>query len=204
MTLTKPTTLSSPPQIASDADLVARSCAGDRGAMEELANRYRKTAFLLALQLLGNHEDALDVAQDAMLRFFASLNRFDRHRPVKPWLFQIVRNRVHDMRRRRRVRPHQSIDEEREDGYSIELVDGTMDPERDASRAQLKIKVWQSLSKLGQAQREILVLRDYHDLAYAEIAKLLGIPIGTVMSRLHGARKNLRQIVQDDLRSLMQ
>ena len=202
MMLTEPT-LSSPPQVFTDTELVRLSRTGDRSAMEELANRHRQSAFLLALQLLGNREDALDVAQDAMLRFFSTLDRFDCHRPVKPWLFQIVRNRVHDLRRRRRVRPHQSIDEEREDGYSIELVDDDMDPERDASTAQLRVKVWQSLSKLSPTLREILVLRDYHDLSYAEIATLLDIPIGTVMSRLHGARKKLRQFVQDDLRSLM-
>jgi RNA polymerase sigma-70 factor (ECF subfamily) len=139
-----------------------------------------------------------------MLRFFTTLDRFDASRPVKPWLFQIVRNRVHDLHRRRRVRRHDSIDEVDEDGLSIELVDEDVDPERDASRTELRRHVWQALSQLSAAHREILVLRDYHDLAYAEIAETLEIPIGTVMSRLHAARKRLREVVRDDLRKVLQ
>ncbi len=201
MILSKSTICSS----GGDENLIDRARAGDRSAQEELAATHRHSAYLLALHLLGNQDDALDIAQDAMLRFFSSLNRFDRRRPVKPWLFQIVRNCVHDLRRRRRVRLHQSLDSKRDDDqpYSLELVDATMDPERDAKKAQLRAKVWHSLSKLSPAMREILVLRDYHDLSYSEIAATLCIPLGTVMSRLHGARKQLRQVVQEDLRSLI-
>lgn len=202
MILSKSTICSS----SGDEDLIGRARAGDRSAQDELAATHRRSAYLLALHLLGNQDDALDVAQDAMLRFFSTLNRFDHRRPVKPWLFQIVRNCVHDLRRRQRVRLHQSLDSTIRDDdqpYSHQLVDAAMDPERDATKSQLRRKVWHSLSKLSPAAREILVLRDYHDLSYSEIAELLGIPLGTVMSRLHGARKQLRKVVQEDLRSLI-
>lgn len=185
-----------------EGDLVLRARRGDPTAREELARRHRRAAFLLALQLLGNHDDALDVAQDAMLRFFTTLSRFDPQRPVRPWLFRIVRNRVYDLHRRRKLRRHDSLDYVDAEGRGFEVADLEVDLERDASRAQLRRHLWQALGELSERQREIMVLRDYQDLSYAEIAQALGIPIGTVMSRLHAARKRLRQILQADLEAV--
>ena len=189
----------------SEVELVRRARQGDAAACEELALRHRDPAFFLALQLLGNRDDALDVAQDAMLRFFKHLHRFEVGRPVRPWLFQIVRNRVLDLFRRRKVRKHDSIEaaEDDEDRASLQLVDESVDLERDASQSQLQQRIWQALQELSQTQREIIVLRDYQDLAYSEIAETLDIPIGTVMSRLHGARKRLRKVLQADLDELL-
>ncbi|MEM8998437.1 MAG: sigma-70 family RNA polymerase sigma factor [Acidobacteriota bacterium] len=188
-----------------DRELVRRAQAGDLDARDELAQRHRQPAYFLALQLLGHRDDALDVAQDAMLRFFSTLHRFDAARPVRPWLFQIVRNRVLDLYRRRKVRKHDSIDQAAadEDRPDLELVDSSVDLERDVAQTELQQRLWKALNELSQMQREILVLRDYQDLSYNEIAQTLGIPIGTVMSRLHGARKRLRAVLQDDLRTLL-
>ena len=185
-----------------EGDLVLRARRGDQAAKEALASRHRQAAFLLALQLVGNKDDALDVAQDAMLRFFSTLHRFDPKRPVRPWLFRIVRNRVYDLYRRRRIRRHDSLDKVDEEGRVFEVADVKVDLERDAARAQLRLHLWQALGELSERQREILVLRDYQDLTYAEIAQTLGIPIGTVMSRLHAARKRLRQVLQKDLEAV--
>lgn len=94
----------------SDDELVSRAWAEDTEAREELALRYRTSACVLALQLLGNREDALDVAQEAMLRFFSSLGRLTPGRDVRPWLLTIVRNQVRDLWRRQRVRRAASIE----------------------------------------------------------------------------------------------
>jgi len=200
MILTKPamSLLSATPE----ADLVSRAREGDRFAQEELVRQHRQSAYFLALQLLGNPDDALDVTQDALLRFLTNLHRFDVGRPVKPWLYQIVRNRVTDLRRRQRVRRHDSIDAISEDRPRLEVVDKSVDPERDAGQNQLRNRVWMALGELSERQREILVLRDYQDLSYSEIAETLCIPIGTVMSRLHAARKRLREFLHDDIRLL--
>jgi RNA polymerase sigma-70 factor (ECF subfamily) len=187
----------------SETALVIRAREGDAGAQAELAERHRQALFFLALQLMGNRDDAMDVAQEALLRFFRTLHRFDCRRPVRPWLYQIVRNRVVDLYRRRRVRRHDSLDATDHEGNAyIELVDTKVDPERDAARSELRVRILEALSELSRIQREILVLRDYQDLTYAEIADTLNIPIGTVMSRLHGARKKLRQKLQSELQSL--
>lgn len=201
MILTKPAV---PSALDVEPDLVLRARAGDISAQGELARLHRRPMFLLALQLLGNQDDAMDVVQDSLLRFFTSLHRFDPSRPVRPWLYRIVRNRVIDLFRRRKVRRHESLDAADEDGRPrLELRDHSVDLEADARAAQLRKHMWEALSRLSETQREILVLRDYHDLAYAEIAETLGIPIGTVMSRLHSARKKLKQVLLDEFQALM-
>ncbi len=178
-----------------EPDLVVRAQSGEREARDELARRHGRSAYLLALQLLGNPADAQDVAQEALLRFFAGLRRLDPGRPVQPWLFAIVRNRARDVWRRRKVRRAEPLDAAAEPGTGLgrQIVDERADPEADLQRAELRRRVWRALGGLSPAKREILVLRDYHDLTYAEIATVLGIPKGTVMSRLHGARKALRE-----------
>lgn len=187
----------------SESTLVTRARAGDGDAQAELAERHRKALFFLALQLMGNRDDAMDVAQEALLRFFKTLHRFDCRRPVRPWLFQIVRNRVVDLYRRQKVRRHDSLDATDHDGNPyLVLVDSSVNPERDLARSELRVRILEALGQLSHIQREILVLRDYQDLSYSEIAETLNIPIGTVMSRLHGARKRLRQKLQTDLQAL--
>lgn len=182
--------------VDADGDLVIRARSGDESALDELVSRHRRSAYFLALQLLGNREDAMDVAQDAMLRFLSKLHRFDVRRPLKPWLYQIVRNRVVDLYRRRKVRNHDSLDAVDDEGQPRhDPVDKSVDLDRDLDRTKLRARIWKALEELSPAQREILVLRDYQDLSYAEIAETLSIPMGTVMSRLHAARTSLRRVL---------
>ena len=172
--------------------LVARAKAGDGASREELAQRSGSAAYSFALQLVRNQADAQDVAQDSLIRFFSSLDRFDEQRPVLPWLFRIVRNRVVDLSRRRSLRRGPSLDTGSARGTAIDPVDREADPHRDSERRELQRRIWATLEDLHEAHREILVLRDYQDLSYRQIAEVLEIPQGTVMSRLHAARKSLR------------
>lgn len=173
---------------SSDAQLVARAGHGDAEAGNLLALRYRQAAYLLALQLTRHPDDALDIAQEALLRFFRTLARFDRRRPVRPWLMQIVRNLVRDRGRRRKVR--------REDAPAVDVIgepaDLELDPEARTVQHELQERLWRLVGELPPPCGEILVLRDYQGLTYQEIAADLGIPLGTVMSRLHKARALLR------------
>ena len=125
-------------------------------------------------------------------RFFTSLDRFDEQRPVLPWLFRIVRNRVVDLGRRESLRRGPSLDTGSPRGEAIDPVDHGADPHQDSERLDLQRRIWAALEELQEAHREILVLRDYQDLSYRQIAEVLEIPQGTVMSRLHAARKSLR------------
>jgi RNA polymerase sigma-70 factor (ECF subfamily) len=172
--------------------LVARTKAGDGASREELAERSGRAAYSFALQLVRNQADAQDVAQDSMIRFFSSLDRFDEQRPVLPWLFRIVRNRVVDLGRRESLRRGPSLDTGSPQGEAIDSLDSKSDPHQDSERRDLQRRIWASLEELQEPHREILVLRDYQDLSYRQIAEVLEIPQGTVMSRLHAARKRLR------------
>jgi RNA polymerase sigma-70 factor (ECF subfamily) len=178
-----------------DQELVHRARRGDPAAREELGRRCRRAAYLLALQLLRDPEAAQDLAQDAVLSFFATLGRFRTGRPIEPWLYAIVRNRARDLARRRRARPTEPI-ERGDDLPPRPILDTAPGPEADTARRQLQALLWRALGTLTEPQREILVLRDYRDLSYEEIARVLDVPLGTVMSRLHRARRAAREAVE--------
>jgi len=182
----------SPPR---ESVTVIHAQQGQEAALDELARSCRQQAYVFALQLTGHPDDALDVAQDAMVRFFRSLGRFDASRPVRPWLLRIVRNLVRDRARRRRVRRTESL-EPAEGVLRFEPRDPGPNPEALFARRELQTLVWKCVRELPPHFREVLVLRDYQDLSYAEIASILKIPRGTVMSRLHRARRLLREVVR--------
>jgi RNA polymerase sigma-70 factor (ECF subfamily) len=177
-----------------DGALLASARDGNRAAREALARRIGSSAYVFALQLTRGSDTARDIAQDSVLSFFQHLDRFDAGRPIEPWLYQIVRNRVRDLSRRNRLRHHESLEAWLERGLP-ESADPSADPAAAAELHDLRQRVWRAISELSEPQREIIVLRDYNDLAYREIAEVLSIPQGTVMSRLHSARKNLRDII---------
>ena len=189
--LVPPMAAAATPTAASDEELLTLAWSGGAEAREELARRHRSSAYLLALQLLGNRDDALDVAQEAMLRFFASVGRITPGRAVRPWLLAIVRNQARDFWRRQRVRRAESIDAN-PDGLLSQMVATGPDPLEAVGRAELQRRVWRAIAALSADHREIVVLRDFHGLSYDELAQALGIRIGTVMSRLHAARQRLR------------
>lgn len=166
-----------------------------KGERQELARIVGRSAYLFALQLTGDPDSAKDIGQDSALKFFKNIDRFDPEQPLEPWLYTIVRNRVRDLSRRNELRKHESLDAWLEQGRA-EPADPNADPAVAAEQDELRQKVWASISELPEAHREIIALRDYQDLSYREIAGVLSIPQGTVMSRLHAARKNLSDIIR--------
>jgi len=189
----------SPPfaaETGSDPATLLRAMGGDVAAREELASSCQRQAYRFALQLTGRADEARDVAQDAVLRFFATLHRFDPGRPVRPWLLRIVRNLVTDRARRARLRRTEPLPSDDVASVLSEPPDPGPDPEARTARRELERALWRGLLDLEPNQREIVALRDYLDLSYDEIATTLRIPLGTVMSRLHRARFALRQRVQ--------
>lgn len=192
------TVLTMSPAPAAARTLVSRARSGDVEAREELAQQSGDAAYVFALQLTRQPETARDIAQDSVLRFFRSLDRFDDGQALEPWLFSIVRNMVRDHARREKVRRHDSLDAWLEAGGQRSADSEATDPALAAERHELQQRVWRAISELTDAHREIVVLRDYHGLSYREIAAVLSIPEGTVMSRLHAARVSLRQILRND------
>ena len=146
-------------------------------------------AHALAIQILGNADDAADAVHDALATVLSRPESYDANKgPLKPWFMRIVRNRCIDMKRRRR-------------GGSIpvdELPDTAAGPEESLETAERSVMIQRALARLQDDKREIVVLRDYLDLSYAEIAGVLGVAQGTVMSRLHRARLALKEALEND------
>lgn len=146
-------------------------------------------AHALATQILGNADDAADAVQDAFATALSRPAAYDaRKGPLKPWFMRVVRNRCLDMLRRRRP-GDDSVDT---------VQDPAPGPEQVLRKEQRSSVIRQALSRLSPDKREIIVLRDYMDLSYAEIAGILDIAPGTVMSRLHRARLALKEALETD------
>ncbi len=180
--------------VSLDPQIVAAQ-RGDADAREALARDCATIAWRVAVRLTGDPDAARDLAQDAVLRCLRALDRFHPDRPLAPWVAQIVRNLIRDAARRQRVRRVEPLHRTSDD-VVLEPVDPTPDPEARARRHQLQRLVWQCLAALDETQREIIVLRDFEGLAYDDIAHVLGVPRGTVMSRLHRARRRLADEVR--------
>ena len=140
--------------------------------------------FALAIQLLGRHEDAADVVQDSLRKLIHS-GQYDAHRgPKRAWFLKVVRNGALDVLRKRKPEDEEAV---------AQLKDADLSPAEATEQNELKTLIRQQLDGMDIAQREIVLLRDFHNLSYAEIAEVMEIRAGTVMSRLHRARKELRQ-----------
>jgi RNA polymerase sigma-70 factor (ECF subfamily) len=156
-------------------------------ALEELG----QTGFAFALQLLRRHDDAADVVQDCLQRLLDKPNRYDAKRgPLRGFFLKMVRHRCLDVLRQRQRQPISSDE-------TIRMADSsTPHPDQAAERHEMQALLRRELEGLPAEQSEIILLRDFHDLSYAEISNVLSIPRGTVMSRLHRARANLGRRMQ--------
>lgn len=161
--------------------------AGHKESFGQIFRLYRDRAYGLAFQYTRNKEDALDVVQDAFVRAYLNLGKFDLSRGFAPWLLRIVRNLSIDHLRRRRNQPSEDLPEI--------MPDLKMNKATHPERSVLRHEVVRAMERLAPEQREIIYLKDYEGHSYAEIAEIMSIPLGTVMSRLHHARKKLAEIV---------
>lgn len=146
-------------------------------------------AHALATQILGNADDAADAVHDAFATALAKPQAYDDQKgPLKPWFMRVVRNRCLDMLRRRRA-PGEAIDQ---------LAAAGETPEEAIDSVQQRDAIQRALASIPADKREMIVLRDYLDLSYAEISDVLNIAPGTVMSRLHRSRLALKEAFERD------
>lgn len=167
----------------------------DRVAFERLVQRYSRHVYAIAYRLAGNEADARDLTQEAFIRVWRAWDRIDPDAGLEGWLYRIVANLHIDLLRRRRgVRLH-SLDEPLAT-QSGEVARERADPSADIEHAVLDTmvdrRIQEALLRLSPDLRMVVVLADVEGYAYEEIAQMLGVPIGTVKSRLHRARRALR------------
>lgn len=166
-----------------DADLIERCQAGDRDAFGGIVKRYAGAARAAAVMLLGSHEDAQDASQEAFVRAWRHLRRFDSRARFYPWYSAILRNVcISQLRRRRHETEELSESHGSDDSEAVLLAESN----------ERRDRVWRAVLKLSQPHREIIVLSHFQDMTYKQIAESLSVPIGTVMSRLYNARQALR------------
>lgn len=172
---------------------IRRCRRGSTEAFEVFVNRYMKDAYYIALGLVGNQEDALDLSQEAFARAFRNIKHIKPDRKFFPWFYQILKNLCISHLRKRKYRQTASLDVEgcpepadTEDCFSPEAV---------ARRNEIKDKVWQAIGKLDEKHREVIILRHFRNMSYEQIAEALFCNKGTVTSRLYYARKRLEELL---------
>ena len=173
--------------------------AGDEKAFSEIVLTYQKKVFNIAYRMLGNTEEAKDLAQEVFLSVFESIRDLREDAKFEPWLTQVTlnhcRNRWKYLKRRKYFNS-ESLDEpiETEDGNRVKpIYDPSGNPETLYEKKAIQQFIQRGLLKLKEDQRELIVLRDLQGLSYEEIGKLFGLPEGTVKSKLHRARMDLKE-----------
>lgn len=182
-----------------DAELVQRCAAGDEQACAELVTQHQRMVMQLAVSLLGDRDEALDLSQEVFLQVFRTIQHFRGQSQLRTWIYRIVVNQARNRQRwwRRRYRSSQvSLDQHLEQhGDHLAGRDQTA-PDRMFAQKQLASRLQDALDHLPFDQRTAIMLREVDGLSYDEIAFSLGVTLGTVKSRLTRARQALRTVLQ--------
>lgn len=177
------------PPVASDEALVSRFLAGDHRGFEELAERYQHRVYRFICMFLQN--DREDAAQEVFLELYRSIGAFEGKSRLETWVFAVTRNVC-----RRLSRSAWRAESMDADEALLEIPDAAENIERAALSREAHHRVEEALARLAPIHQEVLLLRDWEGLDYREIAETLGIPVGTVRSRLHNATARLAALLQ--------
>ena len=182
----------------SELRLVQRAAAGDRDARRELFEQHRGAAYHVAFRVTGRQEDALDVVQDSFIKAFERLAEFQHAAGFRTWLLRIVTNRALDVLRARKVRLAVPLDAgEDEPRLDPAAVDRQTRPGDRLEQIELSDRLQRGIEALPPEQRAVFALHATGEMTYGQIAEAVGIPIGTVMSRLYHARRRLQEELKD-------
>jgi len=177
--------------------LIASAQSGDREAFNELVIHYQSLAYNVAYRVVNDPEAAADATQDAFLSAYRALPRF-RGGSFKAWLLRIVTNACYDQLRVKQRRPTVSLDNDPEADWGEWTVDEGERPEAHVQRQELGKFIQRALSELPPDQRMVVILSDIQGMTYKEIARIVGVSLGTVKSRLNRGRRKLRDLMQSN------
>ncbi|MBN2182156.1 MAG: sigma-70 family RNA polymerase sigma factor, partial [Sedimentisphaerales bacterium] len=182
------------PSICQEELIAMQRCRrGSRKAFEVFVNKYMKDAYFIALGLVGNREDALELSQEAFVRAYRNIKRVKPDRKFFPWFYQILKNLCVSHLRKRKYRKASSLDVE--GAPEVEAAADCFSPEAVARRNEIKDRVWQAIGRLDEKHREVIILRHFQNMSYDKIAEILCCNKGTVTSRLYYARKKLEELL---------
>ena len=186
-------TMNRPLEKLTDAELLQEYIAGDESAFREIVNRYKNSLYSFLKQFLNQPDLVDDVFQETFLQLFTSRRSFDPSRPLRPWLFTIAANKAKDALRksqRGNAVPIGTISESEDmsfDEMLNALSSDTAVPYDEVERNETAARVNEVIANMPESLREILLLAYFNRFSYKQMADILGIPIGTVKSRLHTA-----------------
>lgn len=173
--------------------LLKMAAAGDTAAFEQLVLTYQTQVYNLALRMTGNPEDAADMTQEAFLRAWRALDKFQNDAAFSTWLYRLTSNACIDFLRNAKRRQTVPLTVTADEEYTLDLPDPGKTPEETLISKEEQAMLSQALALLEPEQRQLLTLRVINELSYTQIAEVLGIREGTVKSRLARARENLRK-----------
>lgn len=181
-----------------DEVLIMRARKGEPDAIEALLSQYEKKIYNTALRMMGNQEDAMDAAQDAMIKIYCNLPSFKGECAFYSWAYRIAVNTCLDGLRRRKSDWHIPIVDD--EGNTYDLPDGNAaDPESQFESAAKMEEIKQAVSQLEPEHRTVIVLRDIQGCSYQDIADILKCNMGTVKSRISRARLQLQKLLNTDM-----
>ncbi|MEZ6141524.1 MAG: sigma-70 family RNA polymerase sigma factor [Zavarzinella sp.] len=180
-----------------DRQLIARCLQGDSSAYEPLVLRYQDRLYNAVFRMLNSAEDAADVVQEAFIGAYQSLHSFKGESGFFTWLYRIAFNVAISLKRKRRIAA--SLDWDSGERQFPEPVEDNpnIHPDKNLERSEEEELLQKALDRLTNEHRMIIILNDIQDEKYEDIAEILGIPIGTVRSRVHRARAELRSIIME-------
>lgn len=177
----------------SDDQIIERTLAGETEAFGLLVRRWENPIYGLSLRMLGRDEDARDVCQETFLAAYRNLRKFRGDAKFSSWLYRIALNACHTRLRRQDNGLAQSLDTQDDDGRSMELADLSSESASDSMlRDQRALILRRALQAIPAEMRQVIVMKEYEDLTFAEIAEILQIPVSTVKSRLYTGLQQLR------------
>jgi RNA polymerase sigma-70 factor (ECF subfamily) len=187
----------------SDGELIRESRRGGKEAFQELVRRYQKRIMAVALGMVHNPDDAMEIVQDAFVKAYENIDRFKGESSVYTWLYRIVVNRAIDFRRRERRHPvvhfeDRAGNDERREPYEDTLKEERPnDPFEAVGSREVGDRVTEAINELTPDHKAVILLREVEGLSYEEISRVMQCSKGTVMSRLHYARKKLQEKLKD-------
>jgi RNA polymerase sigma-70 factor, ECF subfamily len=182
-------------QDGDEAELIERATKGESDAFAVLVERYQRRVVGVAMAVVHNQDDAIELAQETFVRAFENLAKFESRSSFSTWLYRIAANLAIDFWRREGR--HVVLHGEDADNELRRMPSAQGDSYKAAARSELSERIKQALEELTPEHRAVILLREVEGLSYDEISEALNCPRGTVMSRLHYARGKLRVILKD-------
>lgn len=177
----------------SDDQIIERTLAGETDAFGLLVRRWERPIYGLSFRMLGRDEDARDVCQETFLAAFRNLSKFRGDAKFSSWLYRIALNACHSKLRKHGPVSEYSLDTEGEDGRKFELPDlYAEDTAERLHRDERALLVRKALQALPGEMRQVIIMKEYHEMTFAEIADVLQIPVSTVKSRLYTGLQQMR------------